>query len=60
MAESFSEIWAYSLAKKKMGMKAIMEISRTMFSHEKARIRKMLTWIERGWRSAARPARKRR
>ena len=27
-----SEIWAYSLAKKKIGMKAIMAINRTMFS----------------------------
>ena len=58
LAESFSEIWAYSLAKKKMGMKVIIEISRTMFSLEKARIRKILTWT-RGMAVLRSTARKR-
>ena len=44
-AESCSEIWAYSLAKKKIGMNAIMAISSTMFSTAKARMRKILTLI---------------
>ena len=39
------EICAYSLAKKKIGMNAIMAISSTRFSTEKARIRKIETWI---------------
>ncbi|MGO8873002.1 MAG: hypothetical protein ACLQPH_16680 [Acidimicrobiales bacterium] len=40
-----NEIWAYSLAKKKTGMKASMEMPRTRFSTKKARIRKMPTCI---------------
>ena len=42
-AVSCREICAYSLAKKKIGMKAIMAISSTMFSTAKARMRKILT-----------------
>ena len=42
-AVSCNEICAYSLAKKKIGMKAIMEIISTTFSTAKARVRKMDT-----------------
>ena len=38
-----SAIWAYSLAKKKTGMKAIMAINSTRFSTAKGRMRKIAT-----------------
>ena len=40
-------ICAYSLAKKKIGMKTSIEIPRTRFSTRKGRIRKMLTIDQR-------------
>ena len=46
MRASFpSEIWAYSLAKKKTGMNTSIEIPSTRFSTRNGRMRKMSTWI---------------
>ena len=59
-AESCSEICAYSLAKKKTGMNAIMAISSTMFSTAKARIAEDLDLDQRRLRPHLDERRRRR